>query len=235
MAAPRSIGSLTISFGLIAIPVKLYTATQSANAISFNMLHKSCGSRLKQQYICQKEGVVVERDDIEVVVSYMEGIADGRRLRNIGRRALARRKPILVWKAGNSGIGRAAATSHTASMTADYALYREAFREGGGHPMAEIAFRLGPKGFPREPAGHRLALPGRGEAEEPRVLPRRGRRAAHLGLGQDAVQLGGPAAAQGSWFLGAVRHCRSRPAGGKERRAGKRPGFQLVTAASFRT
>jgi acyl-CoA synthetase (NDP forming) len=73
----------------------------------------------------------VERDDIEVVVTYMEGIADGQRLRAIGRRALERRKPILVWKAGNSGIGRAAATSHTASMTADYTLYREAFREGG--------------------------------------------------------------------------------------------------------
>jgi DNA end-binding protein Ku len=64
MAAPRSIGSLTISFGLVAIPVKLYTATQSTNAISFNLLHKGCGSRLKQQYICQKEGVVVERDEM---------------------------------------------------------------------------------------------------------------------------------------------------------------------------
>jgi DNA end-binding protein Ku len=62
--APRSIGSLTVSFGLVAIPVKLYTATQSANAISFNLLHKPDGSRLKQQYICQKEGVVVERDDM---------------------------------------------------------------------------------------------------------------------------------------------------------------------------
>ncbi|MGH8639824.1 MAG: acetate--CoA ligase family protein, partial [Burkholderiales bacterium] len=41
------------------------------------------------------------------------------------------RKPILVWKAGNTGIGRTAATSHTASMTADYALYRAAFHEGG--------------------------------------------------------------------------------------------------------
>ena len=63
MAAPRSIGSVTISFGLVAIPVKLYTATQSANAISFNMLHKDCGSRLKQQYICLKHGSVVERDE----------------------------------------------------------------------------------------------------------------------------------------------------------------------------
>src|SRR3982074_1352195 len=64
MAAARSIGSLTISFGLVAIPVKLYTATQSANAISFNLLHKGCGSRLKQQYVCLKDGAIVERDDM---------------------------------------------------------------------------------------------------------------------------------------------------------------------------
>jgi DNA end-binding protein Ku len=62
--AARSIGSLTVSFGLVAIPVKLYTATQSANAISFNLLHKDCGSRLKQQYVCLKDGTVVERDDM---------------------------------------------------------------------------------------------------------------------------------------------------------------------------
>jgi DNA end-binding protein Ku len=62
--AARSIGSLTVSFGLVAIPVKLYTATQSANAISFNLLHKDCGSRLKQQYVCLKHGTVVERDDM---------------------------------------------------------------------------------------------------------------------------------------------------------------------------
>jgi len=62
--AARSIGSLTISFGLVAIPVKLYSATQSSNAISFNLLHSTCGSRLKQQYICQKEGVVVDRGEM---------------------------------------------------------------------------------------------------------------------------------------------------------------------------
>lgn len=62
--AMRSIGSLTISFGLVAIPVKLYTATQAANAISFNLLHKGCGSRLKQQYVCLKDGQTVDRDDM---------------------------------------------------------------------------------------------------------------------------------------------------------------------------
>jgi DNA end-binding protein Ku len=64
MAATRSIGSLTVSFGLVAIPVKLFTANQSSSAISFNLLHKADGSRLKQQYICQKDGAVVERDDM---------------------------------------------------------------------------------------------------------------------------------------------------------------------------
>jgi DNA end-binding protein Ku len=61
---PRSIASFTISFGLVAIPVKLYSATEASRAISFNLLHKSCGSRLKQQYICAKEEVPVPREDI---------------------------------------------------------------------------------------------------------------------------------------------------------------------------
>lgn len=62
--AARSIGSLTISFGLVAIPVKLYTATAATGSISFNLLHKTCGSRLRQQYICIKEDVVVPRDEM---------------------------------------------------------------------------------------------------------------------------------------------------------------------------
>jgi DNA end-binding protein Ku len=60
---PRAIGSATVSFGLVSIPVKLYSATESGTAISFNMLHKDCGSRLKQQYVCQKDGQVVSRED----------------------------------------------------------------------------------------------------------------------------------------------------------------------------
>ena len=62
--AARSIGSLTISFGLVAIPVKLYSATEASRQISFNLLHKDCGSRLKQQYFCAKEEVPVAREDM---------------------------------------------------------------------------------------------------------------------------------------------------------------------------
>ena len=62
--AARSIASLTVSFGLVSIPVKLYSATEASKAISFNMLHKGCGSRLKQQYLCLKEEIPVAREDM---------------------------------------------------------------------------------------------------------------------------------------------------------------------------
>ena len=62
--AARSIASLTVSFGLVSIPVKLYSATEASRAISFNLLHKACGSRLKQQYMCVKEEVLVAREEM---------------------------------------------------------------------------------------------------------------------------------------------------------------------------
>src|SRR5512138_301920 len=62
--AARSIASLTISFGLVSIPVKLFSATEASKAISFNLLHKACGSRLKQQYLCIKEEIPVAREDM---------------------------------------------------------------------------------------------------------------------------------------------------------------------------
>ena len=49
---------------MVSIPVKLYSATEASRAISFNLLHKGCGSRLKQQYLCVKEEIPVARDDM---------------------------------------------------------------------------------------------------------------------------------------------------------------------------
>jgi DNA end-binding protein Ku len=60
----RSIASLTISFGLVAIPVKLYSATVSSERISFNLLRQKDGSRVKQQYIAVNDGKLVERSDM---------------------------------------------------------------------------------------------------------------------------------------------------------------------------
>ena len=62
--AARALASVTVTFGMVSIPVKLYAATSPQAGISFNLLHGACGSRLKQQYLCAKEGVVVERSDM---------------------------------------------------------------------------------------------------------------------------------------------------------------------------
>jgi DNA end-binding protein Ku len=61
---PRSIASLTISFGLVAIPVKLYSATISSERISFNLLRKEDGSRVRQQYVAVNDGKLVERSEM---------------------------------------------------------------------------------------------------------------------------------------------------------------------------
>jgi DNA end-binding protein Ku len=60
---PHSIGSGTLSFGLVSIPVKMYTAASSAN-VSFNLLHEKCGGRIKQQMVCPTCNVTVERSNL---------------------------------------------------------------------------------------------------------------------------------------------------------------------------
>jgi len=62
--AARALASVTVTFGMVSIPVKLFAATQAQGAVSFNLLHATCGSRLKQQYVCAREGVIVERADM---------------------------------------------------------------------------------------------------------------------------------------------------------------------------
>lgn len=59
----RALASATISFGLVSIPVKLFTTQESGSSISFNMLH-SCGSRIKQQTFCPRCETVVQRKDL---------------------------------------------------------------------------------------------------------------------------------------------------------------------------
>ena len=68
----HSIGSAVISFGLVSIPVRLYSTGQTSESISFRMVHKKCGSPLKQQYVCSKEGMTVEREDIAKGYEYVK-------------------------------------------------------------------------------------------------------------------------------------------------------------------
>ena len=61
--AARSIGSATISFGLVSIPTRVYVATHSEQ-LSFNLLHAADGVRIRQQLFCPEDGKVVDRSEI---------------------------------------------------------------------------------------------------------------------------------------------------------------------------
>jgi DNA end-binding protein Ku len=58
------IGSATLSFGLVSVPVKMFSTGESTASVSFNWLHKKDGARLKQQYVCSKDGEKVEKDEM---------------------------------------------------------------------------------------------------------------------------------------------------------------------------
>ncbi len=60
----RPIATATVSFGLVSVPVKLYSAGESGRRISFNWMHEQCGTRLKQRYYCPKDDETVERSDM---------------------------------------------------------------------------------------------------------------------------------------------------------------------------
>jgi DNA end-binding protein Ku len=59
----RSIDSATLTFGLVAIPVKIYATSERSHEVHFHLVHEGCGERLHQQYVCPRHGAI-ERDDI---------------------------------------------------------------------------------------------------------------------------------------------------------------------------
>ncbi len=61
----RSIGTATISFGLVSVPVQVYSSAEpTGKGYSFNLLHQKCGTKLKQQYRCPKDEEIVTRDEM---------------------------------------------------------------------------------------------------------------------------------------------------------------------------
>lgn len=70
----RSIGSATISFGLVSVPVNLFSTAESSASVSFNMLDKKTGTRLKQQYVVPTDSNrVVEKDEIAKGYEFSKG------------------------------------------------------------------------------------------------------------------------------------------------------------------
>ncbi|MDH3715197.1 MAG: Ku protein [Gammaproteobacteria bacterium] len=71
--AMRAIASATVSFGLVSIPVKLFSSAESSTTIRFNQIHKKDGARLKQQMISAKTGEAVPKDEIVKGYEFAKG------------------------------------------------------------------------------------------------------------------------------------------------------------------
>ena len=71
--AARAIGTSTIAFGLVSLPVKIYSTGESARRISFNMIWKERGVRVRQQYIDPSDGTVVPREEIVKGFEFAKG------------------------------------------------------------------------------------------------------------------------------------------------------------------
>ena len=62
--AARAIASTTISFGLVSLPIKLYSTGEPGSRVAFNLVHGECGTKLKQHYTCPQCDVTVARDEM---------------------------------------------------------------------------------------------------------------------------------------------------------------------------
>ena len=70
---PRAIATGQIAFGLVSIPIKLFSAAESSERISFNMLHKDCGSRIQQQLFCPKDERTIDRTEVVKGYEFSKG------------------------------------------------------------------------------------------------------------------------------------------------------------------
>jgi DNA end-binding protein Ku len=70
---PRAFASGQIAFGLVSIPVKLFSAAEASEKISFNMLHQDCGSRIQQQLFCPRDERTIDRSEVVKGYEFSKG------------------------------------------------------------------------------------------------------------------------------------------------------------------
>jgi DNA end-binding protein Ku len=145
--AARAIGTATLSFGLVSIPVKVFSSTVSEGDYSFNLLEKKTGSRLKQQYISQQSGEVVPREEMVKGYEFAKGqyvVFTDEELKAVEEKAnkaveikefvpLEKVDPIFFDKGYYLGPDKGAERP--------YALLREAMRKTGRAAVAQYAVR----------------------------------------------------------------------------------------------
>jgi DNA end-binding protein Ku len=162
---PRSIWKGAISFGLVTIPVNLYSAVERSETLAFHLLHEKDNSRIENKRFCKEEGVEVPWSEVvkgyevakgEYVVVTDEDFARARvpATQTFDVRAFVPASEVEdlyfdepYYLAPN---GRAAVKA--------YALIRDALRETGRIGVGTVVLRMREHLAAIEPAGHALVL-----------------------------------------------------------------------------
>jgi acyl-CoA synthetase (NDP forming) len=116
--------------------------------------------------ICDLINYLVDDESTSVIACLFEGIRDGERLIEAGRRAFAARKPLIIYKMGRSAISKKAALSHTGTLAGSNAAYDAAFREMGAivvdswEEVLETACFFERAGVPQGPGAGVMASSG---------------------------------------------------------------------------
>ncbi|WP_366656220.1 acetate--CoA ligase family protein [Fodinicurvata sp. EGI_FJ10296] len=74
---------------------------------------------------------LIDQDDVDVILVFLEGIIDGWRLMPVAEKARRNGVRIVVLKSGNSAAGRSATASHTGKVSTPFGIYRDLFDEAG--------------------------------------------------------------------------------------------------------
>ena len=112
-------------------------------------------------HVAEAIRLLAERDDVHCIMAYAESIKDGPMLVEALEVARAQRTPVIFMKVGRSEVGAQAASSHTASLAGEDAIYDAVLRQHGAwrvkstEEMLDIAYACGPRIYP---AGKRLGL-----------------------------------------------------------------------------
>ena len=146
--AARAIGTATISFGLVSIPIKVFSSTVSESSVHFNLLHGKCGSRVKQQYICPTDNnEIVPRSDMVKGYEFSKGqyvtftSQELKAFEEEANRALEIAEFVPESKIDSIYFSKAYYLGPDKGGERAYALLRAAMRETGRVALAKYAVR----------------------------------------------------------------------------------------------
>jgi DNA end-binding protein Ku len=142
----RSIWKGSISFGLVSIPVKLYSATEEKD-VSFHQVHRDDGGRIRYKRVCQIDNEEVPYSDIakgyelangEVVVLTDEDFAD---LPLTTSRTIDVLEFVPLEEVDPIYFAKSYYLEPEAAGTKPYVLLREALEDSGRVALVKVALR----------------------------------------------------------------------------------------------